>query len=69
MITIDVYAFANAFRYAFVVLHFSSMRAFCVVARLFLPETNGQKHCFRTEKVAVGSALGRDESALLVGTS
>ena len=45
------------------------MRAFCVVAPLFLSGANGQKHRFCTEKVAVGSVLDRVGSALLVGTS
>ena len=51
------------------ILHFSSMRAFCVVAPLFLPGANGQKHRFCTEKVIVGSVLDRVGSALLVGMS
>ena len=52
-----------------VILHFSWMRAFCVVAPLFLLGANGQKHRFCTEKVTVGSVLDRVGSALLVGMS
>ena len=51
------------------ILHFSSMRAFCVVAPLSLPGANGQKHRFCTKKVTVGSVLDRVGSALLVGMS